>query len=39
VLERSDLRDLERLRPDVAVVLYRNLAKGLGAKLRRADLR
>jgi len=28
---------LVRQRPDVGVVLYRNLALGLGDKLRRAD--
>ncbi|MCB9675487.1 MAG: GNAT family N-acetyltransferase [Alphaproteobacteria bacterium] len=39
VLTRADLKELERLRPDVGVVLYRNLATGLGAKLRRADRR
>ena len=28
---------LVRLRPDIGVVLYRNVARGLGDKLRRAD--
>lgn len=37
VLTRSDLQDLERQRPDIAVQLYRNLAVGLGDKLRRVD--
>lgn len=37
VLTLDRLRELERQRPDVAVVVYRNLATGLGAKLRRAD--
>jgi len=37
VLSRDKLRELERQRPDVAVVLFRNLATGLGAKLRRTD--
>jgi CRP-like cAMP-binding protein/GNAT superfamily N-acetyltransferase len=37
VLTRDDLKHLVRQRPDVGVVLYRNLAVGLGDKLRRAD--
>jgi len=37
-LQRSDLTELVRQRPDIGVVLYRNLARGLGEKLRRADL-
>lgn len=37
-LSRADLDELVRLRPDVGVALYRNLARGLGDKLRRADL-
>jgi CRP-like cAMP-binding protein len=37
VLTRDDLKHLVRQRPDVGVVLYRNLALGLGDKLRRAD--
>ena len=36
-LAREEIRSLERQRPDIAVLLYRNLAAGLGAKLRRAD--
>jgi len=36
-LKGSDLTDLVRQRPDIGVVLYRNLARGLGEKLRRAD--
>lgn len=36
-IRREDLLDLVRRRPDVGVVLYRNLALGLGAKLWRAD--
>ena len=39
VLKLSDLTELVRQRPDIGVVLYRNLARGLGEKLRRADLR
>jgi len=38
VLPRDDLQDLVRQRPDIGVVLFRNLARGLGEKLRRADL-
>ena len=38
VLSRQDLRSLVRLRPGIGVILYRNLARGLGEKLRRADL-
>lgn len=37
VLPRRRLLELMRQRPDIAVVLYRNLARGLGEKLRRAD--
>lgn len=37
VLSQSDLANLQRQRPDIAVVLYRNLAVGLGEKLRRVD--
>ncbi len=39
VLTRQDLEELVRLRPGIGVVLYRNLARGLGQKLRRADLK
>lgn len=38
VLDRERVGELVRLRPDIGVVLYRNVAKGLGEKLRRADL-
>lgn len=38
VLTRQDMESLVRLRPGIGVVLYRNLARGLGEKLRRADL-
>ena len=38
VLTRTDLVELVRQRPEIGVVLYRNLARGLGEKLRRADL-
>lgn len=37
VLDRRDFVELVRQRPDIAAVLYRNLARGLGDKLRRAD--
>lgn len=36
-IEKSDLEALVRRRPDVGVVIYRNLAIALGKKLRRAD--
>ncbi len=36
VWRRQDLVDLIRRRPDIGVTLYRNLAVGLGDKLRRA---
>jgi hypothetical protein len=38
VLTKKDLQSLVRLRPGIGVVLYRNLARGLGEKLRRTDL-
>lgn len=38
VLDQAELRRLVRQRPDIAVVLYRNLAVGLGRKLQRLDL-
>ena len=34
VLSRADLEELSRQRPDIAMTLYRNLAAGLGRKLR-----
>jgi len=37
-LTRAGLVELVRQRPDIGVVLYQNLARGLGDKLRRADL-
>jgi CRP/FNR family cyclic AMP-dependent transcriptional regulator len=37
VLSRIALRDLVRRRPDIGVVLYRNLARELGGKLLRTD--
>lgn len=37
VLRLDALQELVRRRPDVGVILYRNLAQGLGRKLRRAD--
>lgn len=39
VFDHDDLHRLIRLRPDVGVVLYRNLAGGIGEKLRRSDER
>jgi GNAT superfamily N-acetyltransferase len=38
ILRNTDLQSLVRLRPGIGVVLYRNLARGLGEKLRRTDL-
>jgi len=37
VLTREDFRELTARRPDIAVILYRNLAMELGAKLRSVD--
>jgi ribosomal protein S18 acetylase RimI-like enzyme/transcriptional regulator with XRE-family HTH domain len=37
VLEHGDLHKLMRLRPDIGLCIYRNLAMGLGEKLRRLD--
>lgn len=37
LLSRDALREMTRQRPDIGVVLYRNLALGLGRKLQRAD--
>ncbi len=37
VLTRNDLTNLIRQRPDIGLVLYRNLAIGLGKKLLRTD--
>jgi len=38
-LTRADLRELTRQRPDIGMLLYRNLALGLGRKLQRVDAR
>jgi GNAT superfamily N-acetyltransferase len=38
VLNRRDLAQLIRLRPDIGIQIYKNLAMGLGEKLKRADL-
>ena len=38
VLSHESLDSLIRRRPDVGVVLFRNLAAGLGEKLQRSDL-
>jgi ribosomal protein S18 acetylase RimI-like enzyme len=37
VLEHQDLEELIRRRPDIGICIYRNLAIGLGEKLRRSD--
>jgi CRP-like cAMP-binding protein len=36
VLNDGDLAELNRLRPDIALCIYRNLALGLGEKLKRS---
>lgn len=36
-LEHRDLTELNRLRPDIALLLYRNLALGLAQKLQRTN--
>jgi CRP-like cAMP-binding protein len=38
VLDRLDLTELIRLRPDIGIQIFKNLAVGLGEKLKRADL-
>jgi hypothetical protein len=38
VLDRQDLAELIRLRPDIGIQIYKNLAVGLGEKLKRAGL-
>jgi CRP-like cAMP-binding protein len=38
VLAHEDLAELARLRPDIGLLIYKNLAWGLGAKLKRFDL-
>ena len=38
VLTHLDLADLIRRRPDIGVIIYRNLALGLGSKLQRSSL-
>jgi len=37
VLDRQDLTELIRLRPDIGIQIYKNLAMGLGKKLKRMD--
>lgn len=37
-LTYEELSELARLRPDVAVIIYRNLASGLGQKLKRSNI-
>ncbi len=39
VLDRESFQALARMRPDIGEAVYRNLASGLGEKLRRADER
>ena len=38
VLSRNALESLIRLRPDIGVTMFRNLAVGLGQKLQRSDI-
>jgi len=37
VLGHQDLAELIRLRPDIGLHIYRNLAVGMGQKLKRLD--
>ena len=37
VLAHSDISELIRLRPDIGIHIYRNLAIGTGEKLKRVD--
>lgn len=37
VVTHADLTDLIRRRPDIGVIIYRNLARGLGRKLQRTS--
>ena len=37
VMKRTGMEELVRMRPDIGVVLHRNLASGLGERLRRTD--
>jgi CRP-like cAMP-binding protein len=37
VLSHQDLGELIRLRPDIGVHIYKNLAVGMGGKLKRVD--
>jgi CRP-like cAMP-binding protein len=37
-LDHEDLAELIRLRPDIGLHIYRNLAVGLGEKLKRLDV-
>jgi hypothetical protein len=38
VLGHEDLAELIRLRPDIGLHIYRNLAVGMGQKLMRVDV-
>jgi len=37
VLKHNDINELARLRPDIGVIIYHNLAQGLGEKLKRSS--
>ena len=39
VLNHQAITELTRLRPDIGLIIYRNLAQGLGHKLKRSDER
>jgi CRP-like cAMP-binding protein len=38
VLSHQDLEELIRLRPDIGVLLYKNVAAGMAHKLKRSDV-
>jgi CRP-like cAMP-binding protein len=38
MLDHQDLVELIRLRPDIGLHIYRNLAVGMGEKLKRLDV-
>jgi CRP-like cAMP-binding protein len=38
ILGHQDLAELIRLRPDIGLLIYRNLAVGMGKKLNRLDV-
>jgi hypothetical protein len=38
ILDRRDLDELTRLRPEIRLLIYRNVAAGLAEKLRRSGV-